>query len=526
MKIKLKQFNMACLASVAVLLGACSNSGEVKTDAPAPKAVAKQPVQSVTVAKADTPVADTAMMWPSDEPEVQAKAKVVAKVAPKAPVVVRRAPVVVAKVAPRVVAKPVVKARPYVPPKPIVVKVHQPKPAVVVAKKAPVIRMAQVPQKPVQRTAYIAPKPAAVRQVSYRPQPARVVSKASYSHYSQAGLTGDFAGNPQAEAFINMMVSRHGFDRNYVTGVLSRAEATTWLKRMAYSDANPELRKKSGGVPNWTRYRSRFITAKHINTGTAFWNKHRRTLERAANQYGVPEEYILGIMGVETIYGGNVGTDRAVDALATMSFMNSRRGKYFASELESYFLMTRSTGLDPLQPKASYAGALGLPQFMPSNIKKYGVDYDGDGGVNLWTPVDAIGSVANYLNKHGWRRGEIAAIPATRTGGYGYASMRSGFKHKHSLATLERNGLKPSYPGVSGQVNMVKLNVTGGEEYWIGGNNFYVITRYNHSNHYAMAVHQLAQEIKKRVKPGQVRTPLLEASRDKDLLMRAAGRLL
>jgi membrane-bound lytic murein transglycosylase B len=163
---------------------------------------------------------------------------------------------------------------------------------------------------------------------------------------------------------------------------------------------------------------------------------------------------------------------------------------------------------------------------MPRNIKKYGVDYDGVGGVNLCTPVDAIGSVANYLNKHGWRRGEIAAIPATRTGGYGYASMRSGFKHKHSLATLERNGLKPSYPGVSGQVNMVKLNVTGGEEYWIGGNNFYVITRYNHSNHYAMAVHQLAQEIKKRVKPGQVRTPLLEASRDKDLLMRAAGRLL
>jgi len=520
MKIKLKQFNMACLASVAVLLGACSNGGEIKADAPAPKVAVK------TAAV----VSDGTMTWPTDEPEVVAKVapKVVAKV--KAPVVKRQAPVKIAKAAPRkVVAKPVVKAKAYVPPKPIVVKVHKPKPAVRVAKKvqpAPQIRMAQVPRKAVQRTAYVAPKPAAVRQVSYRPQPARVTKKATYNHYSQGTLTGDFAGNPQAMAFINMMVNRHGFDRNYVTGVLSRAEATKWLKRMAYSDAHPELRKKSGGAPNWTRYRSRFITSKHINTGTAFWNKHRRTLERAANQYGVPEEYILGIMGVETIYGGNVGTDRAVDALATMSFMNSRRGKYFASELESYFLMTRSTGLDPLKPKASYAGALGLPQFMPSNIKKYGVDYDGDGGVNLWTPVDAIGSVANYLSKHGWRRGEIAAIPAIRTGGNGYASMKSGFKYKHSLATLARRGLKPSYNGVSGQVNMIKLNVTGGQEYWIGGNNFYVITRYNHSTHYAMAVHELAQEIKKRVKPSRVRTPLLEASRDQDLLTRAAGRLL
>lgn len=518
MKIKLKHFNMACLASVAVLLGACSNGGEIKADAPAPK---------VAVKAADV-ASESTITKPANEPEVVVKAA--PKVVAKAPVVQRQAPLKVAKVAPPkpVVSKPVVKAKAYVPPKPIVVKVHQPKPAVKVAKKvqpAPQIRVAQVPRKAVQRPAVVT-KPAAVRQVSYRPQPARVTKKASYNHYSQSTLTGDFAGNPQAVAFINMMVNRHGFDRNYVTGVLSRAEATKWLKRMAYSDANPQLRKKSGGAPNWTRYRSRFITAKHINTGTAFWNKHRRTLERAANQYGVPEEYILGIMGVETIYGGNVGTDRAIDALTTMSFMNSRRGKYFASELESYLLMTRSTGLDPLKPKASYAGALGLPQFMPSNIKKYGVDYDGDGGVNLWTPVDAIGSVANYLNKHGWRRGEIAAIPAIRTGGNGYASLKSGFKHKHSLATLARRGLKPSYPGVSGPVNMIKLNVTGGQEYWIGGNNFYVITRYNHSTHYAMAVHELAQEIKKRVKPGQARTPLLEASRDKDLLMRAAGRLL
>ena len=234
-------------------------------------------------------------------------------------------------------------------------------------------------------------------------------------------------------------------------------------------------------------------------------------------------------MGVETIYGGNVGTDRAIDALATMSFMNSRRGNYFTSELESYFLMTRRARLDPLQPKASYAGALGLPQFMPSNIKKFGVDYDGDGAVNLWTPHDAIGSVANYLRSHGWKPGEIAAIPAVRTGGSrGYTNLKNGFKYKHSLSKLARNGLRPSYPGVSGMVNMVKLRTHRGNEYWVGGNNFYVITRYNHSSHYAMAVHQLAQEIRKRVKPRSNNMPrIIEASSSEgNLLMQAANTLL
>ena len=208
--------------------------------------------------------------------------------------------------------------------------------------------------------------------------------------------------------------------------------------------------------------------------------------------------------------------------------MNSRRGSYFASELEAYLLMTRRTGLDPLQPKASWAGALGLPQFMPSNIKKYGVDYDGDGAVNLWTPHDAIGSIANYLRKHGWRPGEIAVVPARRTGGKGYASLKNGFKYKYSLSQLASNGLKPTYQGVSGPVHMVQLRTNAGYEYWIGGNNFYTITRYNHSSFYAMAVHQLAQAIKKRVKPtSNYSTPrVIEASRDKFLLEQAANVLL
>jgi len=505
MNSKRRYFQVACLASISALLGACSSSGDVKTT-PTPTVVMQ------SSAPAPEPQKDNLNALFVTPPPVASST--VVKAPPKA-------------VVKNTYTRP--KPKVYTPPKPVVVATRPstmqwPKPAVVPQKR--VVRQAPV---------YVAPKPAQVKQVTYRPQVQRqaqvrpqarpvVTSK----RYSQGRLTGDFAGNRQAQAFVQMMASRHGFAPSYVNGVLSRTKATSWLKRQAYSDANPKPKSKNRRPANWTNYQKRFITSRHINAGTAFYKKYQGSLQRAASQYGVPEEYILGIMGVETIYGGNVGKDRAIDALATMSFMNSRRGSYFASELEAYLLMTRRTGLDPLTPKASWAGALGLPQFMPSNIKKYGVDYDGDGAVNLWTPHDAIGSIANYLSKHGWRRGEIAAIPARRTGGSGYSSLNSGFKYKHSLSTLARKGLKPAYPGVSGQVHMVKLRTNAGNEYWIGGNNFYAITRYNHSSFYAMAVHQLAQAIKKRVKPSSSYSAprVIEASRDKFLLEHAANALL
>ena len=582
MNSKRKHFKMACLASVAVLLGACSNTSEVKPTEvskvvkPAAKMVVaaakpvkpvkaaavvakKAPVKTAVVVAKKAPVRAVVKRYtPPAKPRV-VKPRVVAKApvrkvytrpkayVPPKPIVVavHRAPVVVKKVAAKPVVRQVTRPKPVVARAPVVRRPAAPKRAVV-AKKAPAprvyrapapqIRPATVPTRVASRPVYVAPKRtqarARVQQASYRPapKPQRIVRaapqrRAPVAQYSQSRLTGDFAGNRLAEAFINKMVAQHGFNRSYVTGVMSKAKATAWLKKKAYADANPNP-KKRGLTPSWSRYRSRFITSKHINTGTAFYKKYSRSLERAASQYGVPSEYILGIMGVETIYGGNVGTDRALDALATMSFMNSRRGSYFASELEAYLLMTRQAGLDPTQPKASYAGALGLPQFMPSNIKKYGVDYDGDGAVNLWTPHDAIGSIANYLNKHGWKRGEIAAIPAKRTGGRGYSSLNWGFKHRYSLSTLSKKGLAPTYPGVSGSVHMLKLKTNSGHDYWIGGNNFYTITRYNHSSFYAMAVHELAQKIRGRVKPGRALPRVIEASADQNLLMQAANHLL
>ena len=239
--------------------------------------------------------------------------------------------------------------------------------------------------------------------------------RAPINNIRYASLSGDYANNKNTHAFINKMVTKHGFDRGYLNYLLSSTKATAFLKKMAYRDAfgnrksKGKTKRRSG---RWNRYRDNFLTEKTINKGIQFWRNNRVALKRAEQKYGVPQEYILGIIGVETRYGGNVGKNRAIDALAAMGFNNPRRGKYFTSELEAYLLMTRKERLDPLKPMASYAGALGLSQFMPSNIKRYAVDHDRSGTVNLWTPHDAIGSVANYFKKHGWRTGGTVAVPA------------------------------------------------------------------------------------------------------------------
>jgi membrane-bound lytic murein transglycosylase B len=319
-------------------------------------------------------------------------------------------------------------------------------------------------------------------------------------------LTGEFSRNPKTRAFINKMVSQHGFDRTTMNYVLSKAKSTPFLKRMAYKDGLPRRPKnKNTGVRagSWAKYRGNFLTSRTINKGLQFWNANRSALQRAEQRYGVPQEYILGIIGVETRYGQNVGTNRTVDALATMGFNNARRGHYFTSELESYLIMARRAGLDPLQPKASYAGAIGLCQFMPSNVKKYGVDHDGSGSCNLWTAADAIGSVANYFKQHGWRTGGPVVVKAS-TNSRRYKSLKWGFKSKYSLNHLKNYGVLPASRNIDRQVSLIRLGGARGEEVWLGGHNFYVITRYNHSSKYAMAVHQLAQALKQRRYGGRV----------------------
>ena len=306
-------------------------------------------------------------------------------------------------------------------------------------------------------------------------------------------MGGDFANNPNAQQFIDKMVNKHGFDRQQLQEILSRAKRLDSVLRLMDNQA-PTTSVKPPSGPNgaWLRYRKKFITPDNVQNGVVFWNQYEDALNRAWQVYGVPPEIIVGIIGVETRWGRVMGKTRILDALATLSFNYPRRAEYFSGELETFLLMARDEQDDPLNLKGSFAGAMGYGQFMPSSYKQYAVDFSGDGHINLWDPVDAIGSVANYFKAHGWVKGDQVAVMAN-----GQApGLPNGFKTKYSISQLAAAGLTPQQPlGNHQQASLLRLDVGTGYQYWYGLPNFYTITRYNHSTHYAMAVWQLGQAV-------------------------------
>lgn len=306
-------------------------------------------------------------------------------------------------------------------------------------------------------------------------------------------MGGDFANNPNAQQFIDKMVNKHGFDRQQLQEILSQAKRLDSVLRLMDNQA-PTTSVKPPSGPNgaWLRYRKKFITPDNVQNGVVFWNQYEDALNRAWQVYGVPPEIIVGIIGVETRWGRVMGKTRILDALATLSFNYPRRAEYFSGELETFLLMARDEQDDPLNLKGSFAGAMGYGQFMPSSYKQYAVDFSGDGHINLWDPVDAIGSVANYFKAHGWVKGDQVAVMAN-----GQApGLPNGFKTRYSISQLATAGLTPQQPlGNHQQASLLRLDVGTGYQYWYGLPNFYTITRYNHSTHYAMAVWQLGQAL-------------------------------
>lgn len=306
-------------------------------------------------------------------------------------------------------------------------------------------------------------------------------------------MGGDFANNPNAQQFIDKMVNKHGFDRQQLQEILSQAKRLDSVLRLMDNQA-PTTSVKPPSGPNgaWLRYRKKFITPDNVQNGVVFWNQYEDALNRAWQVYGVPPEIIVGIIGVETRWGRVMGKTRILDALATLSFNYPRRAEYFSGELETFLLMARDEQDDPLNLKGSFAGAMGYGQFMPSSYKQYAVDFSGDGHINLWDPVDAIGSVANYFKAHGWVKGDQVTVMAN-----GQApGLPNGFKTKYSISQLAAAGLTPQQPlGNHQQASLLRLDVGTGYQYWYGLPNFYTITRYNHSTHYAMAVWQLGQAV-------------------------------
>ncbi len=250
----------------------------------------------------------------------------------------------------------------------------------------------------------------------------------------------------------------------------------------------------------WKDYRPIFMTRNRVEKGVAFYDQYRDVFTRAEQAHGVPAGIILAILGVETTYGGNKGSYRVIEALATLGFDYPPRAPFFRRELREFLVLTKQNGMNPLDIRGSYAGAMGFPQFMPSSWRRLAVDFDGDNRIDLINnPVDAIGSIANYLKANGWRKGEPATVRA-RIRGLDYDRAASTeLKTVSTLGALAKQGLTPRepVPGLTDATpaSALRLQGTNGGEYWIGLNNFYVITTYNRSILYAMAVHQLAGEL-------------------------------
>jgi membrane-bound lytic murein transglycosylase B len=262
------------------------------------------------------------------------------------------------------------------------------------------------------------------------------------------------------------------------------------------SDIIEAMRRPAEAKP-WYKYRPIFVTMARTRAGVQFWRSNEALLERAEREYGVAPEIIVAIIGVETRYGGYTGKHRVLDALSTLAFGYPKRAPFFRKQLEEFLLLTREEEVDPLKAKGSYAGAMGMPQFIPSSYREYAVDFDADGKRDLWnSTADAIGSVANYFRRHGWRDGEQVTLKARVRQRPDDALAEAGLKPSLPMQRLAGMGVevKDSPPGDT-LVSLVRLENRNGEEYWLGLQNFYVITRYNHSALYAMAVYQLSREI-------------------------------
>lgn len=295
---------------------------------------------------------------------------------------------------------------------------------------------------------------------------------------------------PGVDEFIEEMYQKHGFEREKLHHLFERVEV-----KQNILDAISRPAEKS---KPWYDYRKIFITDKRIEGGVEFWKKHAAALAKAEEVYGVPAEIIVAILGVETRYGGNVGSYRVVDALSTLAFRYPPRSPFFRSELEHFLLLTREENKSLLAPVGSYAGAMGLGQFMPSSYRAYAVDFDQDGHRDIWeNPVDAVGSIANYLKMHGWIANESIVHRTEFSGEIPTDLVELGMKPSITREQLTAAGVSlTNVPAGDDVLALIALTQEDGEEYWLARQNFYSITRYNHSRMYAMAVTQLAQLIR------------------------------
>ena len=308
---------------------------------------------------------------------------------------------------------------------------------------------------------------------------------------------GDYKNRADVNAFVNRMIEQSSYSESELVELFSTVKKQNQLFDRLNRPAEKAL--------EWHQYRKIFLKERRIADGVAFWRKHQELLTEVSRKTGVPSEIIVAIIGVETFYGVYKGKDPVFHSLVTLAFDYPKRASFFKRELEEFLLLTSEQKLDPRVLMGSYAGAMGMPQFISSSYRSYAVDYDQDGQVNLFDSIaDIIGSVANYFVRHGWRAREAIAGPLTLAENNTVGNLEPGVVTSHQWSELAQNGLRSKTKlAADTPVALVKLEQKNRSEYWAGLNNFYVITRYNHSELYAMAVYQLSLLIKSRMEKSE-----------------------
>jgi membrane-bound lytic murein transglycosylase B len=308
-------------------------------------------------------------------------------------------------------------------------------------------------------------------------------------------------GRQDVRDFVDTLATGHGLDRTYLESVLADGKT---IQRILDAISRPAEKTKP-----WYEYRAIFMTPERIEAGVQFWSEHEPRLARISAETGVPEQIITAIIGVETFYGRIRGNFRVLDALTTLGFDYPPRGKFFRSELEQLFLLSREEALDLSTITGSYAGAMGPPQFIPSSYRRYAVDGDGDGVRDLldnWD--DILASVANYFVANGWRPNQPVAAAGVTEIEIDVQTGRNKFKPDETVASLSNRGLNfEAGLDASTPAKLFSLEGEGGPEYWAGFHNFYVITRYNHSAMYALAVFQLAEALAQEMLAATIDVP-------------------
>ncbi|MEY4767495.1 MAG: lytic murein transglycosylase [Pseudomonadota bacterium] len=294
---------------------------------------------------------------------------------------------------------------------------------------------------------------------------------------------------PEMQQFIQKMVDKYHFKPEFLQYSFEQAKFRNDILKIMN-------RPIEGGHTPWYVYRKMFLTEARIQAGVHFWQANENVLTAISAKYAIPPQIIVAIIGAETFYGRDMGKFRVLDSLITLAFHYPRRSEFFTNELEQFFLLCQQESLSPLIPKGSYTGAMGLGQFMPSSFMNYAIDFDQDQKRNLWNSNDAIASVGYYLNQYGWHSGEEIAYPTIVEEGYSLPEITEGLALDSSVGQLKTLHMTiPEKADLNYAAKLLRFEQPDAEEFWIVLNNFYVITRYNHSSLYAMAVYQLSNEI-------------------------------